>query len=188
MTLTKRLAGATRRELMLLPLSLCAQTRFPGVMYRDYTRCLPDYLGRLAASARARRLQSFAGLTTAEAVRRRQKWARRTLIDMIGPFPGKTPLNPRTTGPLERDGYRLEKVVYESRPGFPVSANLYIPSGRAAFPGILFQMGLVKQTYARALGAGHTGIRGDEGWNASKWGNVFRIGAKERYESYNNAP
>ena len=46
----------------------------------------------------------------------------------------------------------------------------------------------VKQTYARALSAGHTGIRGDEGWNASKWGNVFRIGAKERYESYNNAP
>jgi dienelactone hydrolase len=141
MTLPKKLVGATRREVMLLPLSLCAQTRFPGVAYRDYTRCLPEYLERLAADARARRLRSFAGLTTAEAVRTRQKWARRTLTDLIGPFPEKTPLNPRTTGSLKRDGYRLEKVVYESRPGFPVSANVYVPSGSPPFPGILFQMG-----------------------------------------------
>jgi dienelactone hydrolase len=126
---------------MLLPLSLCAQSRFPGVAYRDYTRCLPDYLESLAADARTRRLRSFAGLATAEAIRTRQKWARRTLTDLIGPFPEKTPLNPRTTGSLERDGYRLEKVVYESRPGFPVSANVYIPSGTPPFPGILFQMG-----------------------------------------------
>ena len=134
MTLTKRLAGATRRELMLLPLSLCAQTRFPGVMYRDYTRCLPDYLGRLAASARARRLQSFAGLTTAEAVRTRQKWARRTLIDMIGPFPGKTPLNPRTTGSLERDGYRLEKLFMKAVPAFRFRRISTFPAARLRSP------------------------------------------------------
>lgn len=141
MKLLKRVAGATRREVLFLPLSLCAQTRFPGVAYRDYTRCLPDYLARLAADARARRLKSFAGLTGAEAVRARQKWARRTFIDLMGPFPEKTPLNARTTGSFVRDGYRLEKVVYESRPGFPVSANVYIPSGTPPFPGILFQMG-----------------------------------------------
>src|SRR5690349_21068050 len=119
MTLRK-IAGATRREVMLLPLSLYAQARFPGVAYRDYSRCLPGYLANLAADARARRLRSFAGLTNADAVRARQRWARRTLVDLIGPFPDKTPLNARTTGSFERDGYRLEKVVYESRPGFPV--------------------------------------------------------------------
>ena len=126
---------------MLLPLSLCAQIRFPGVAYRDYTRCLPDYLGSLAADARTRRLRSLAGLTSADAVQTRQKWARRTLTSLIGPFPEKMPLNARTTGSLTRDGYHLEKVVYESRPGFPVSANVYIPSGTPPFPGVLFQMG-----------------------------------------------
>ena len=141
MTITKSAADITRRQAILLPLSLCAQTRFPGVAYRDYTRCLPDYLGRLAADARARRLQSFAGLTSAAAVQARQKWARRTLVNLIGPLPEKTPLNVRATGSLTRDGYRVEKVVYESRPGFPVSANVYIPSGTPPFPGVLFQMG-----------------------------------------------
>jgi dienelactone hydrolase len=157
-TLPKRVAGATRREalfLPLLPLSLYAQTRFPGVAYRDYTRCLPDYLGRLAAEARSRRLQSLESLTSADAVRARQKWARRTFIDLIGPLPEKTPLNARTTGSFARDGYRLEKVVYESRPGFPVAANVYIPSGTPPFPGILFQMGHTENgkagdTYQRA--------------------------------------
>lgn len=155
MTLSKRLASATRRQVMLLPLSLWAQSRFPGVAYRDYTRCLPDYLASLAADARARRLRSFAGLTSAEPARARQKWARRTLVDLIGPFPEKTPLNARTTGSFERDGYRLEKVVYDSRPGFPISANLYIPHGTPPFPGVLFQMGHTENgkagdTYQRA--------------------------------------
>ena len=32
---------------------------------------------------------------------------------------------------MERDTYRIEKVIFESRPGFPVTANLYIPTGRS---------------------------------------------------------
>lgn len=41
----------------------------------------------------------------------------------------KTPLNARITGRLERKHYALEKVVYESRPGLPVTGNLYVPYG-----------------------------------------------------------
>jgi dienelactone hydrolase len=48
----------------------------------------------------------------------------------FGPWPGKTPLNATVTGILERDTYNVEKVIFESRPGFPVTANLYIPKGR----------------------------------------------------------
>lgn len=45
----------------------------------------------------------------------------------FGPWPEKTPLNSRTTGTIERDAYKIEKVIFESRPGFPVTANLYVP-------------------------------------------------------------
>ncbi len=45
----------------------------------------------------------------------------------FGPFPEKTPLNAKVTGKLERDAYTIEKVVFESRPGFFVTANLYVP-------------------------------------------------------------
>ncbi|HXD87615.1 MAG TPA: prolyl oligopeptidase family serine peptidase [Urbifossiella sp.] len=47
----------------------------------------------------------------------------------FGPFPEKTPLNAKSTGTLERDAYRIEKLIFESRPGFLVTANLYIPKG-----------------------------------------------------------
>ena len=44
-------------------------------------------------------------------------------------FPKRTPLNSRVTGSLELPGCRIEKVLFESRPGCYVSANLYIPHG-----------------------------------------------------------
>ena len=45
----------------------------------------------------------------------------------FGPEPERTPLNARITGIVERDTYRIENVIFDSRPGFPVTANLYIP-------------------------------------------------------------
>jgi dienelactone hydrolase len=50
------------------------------------------------------------------------------LKECFGPFPEKTPLNAKVTRILERDGYRVENLVFESRPGYLVSANLYIPA------------------------------------------------------------
>lgn len=55
-----------------------------------------------------------------------------SLISWTGPLPEKTPLNARVTGKLIRDGYTVEKVLFESRPGFFVSGNLYLPEN---FPG-----------------------------------------------------
>jgi len=123
-------------------LAAAAEPQFPGVAYRNYSRCLPDYLRGLAAAAYARRSAALARLVSAEAVRQRQQWVRKTLIGLIGGLPDRTPLNAQVTGSFEREGYRLEKVVYESRPKFYVTANLYIPAtGRAPYPGVLFQLG-----------------------------------------------
>ena len=54
---------------------------------------------------------------------------RERIRQSFGPFPEKTPLKPRITGVLERETYRVEKVTFESRPDFPVTANLYLPKG-----------------------------------------------------------
>lgn len=60
----------------------------------------------------------------------------------FGPWPEKTPLSPRITGVVEREAYRIEKVVFESRPGFPVTANLYVPKGRSfPLPGVVASCG-----------------------------------------------
>ena len=119
-----------------------AQSGFPGVAYREYARCLPDFLRDLASRAYQERNREIAKLTSAEAIRERQKWVRTTLWKLVGGMPQRTPLNVRTLGSFERPGYRVEKLLYESVPNFHISANLYIPTGaRPPFPGVLFQMG-----------------------------------------------
>src|SRR5262249_18232462 len=47
----------------------------------------------------------------------------------FGPFPEKTPLNERVTGRVEREAYHIEKILFESRPRFLVTGNLYVPRG-----------------------------------------------------------
>jgi len=56
----------------------------------------------------------------------------------FGPWPEKTPLRPRITGVIERDTYKIENIIFESRPEFLVTANLYIPKGRKfPLPGVV---------------------------------------------------
>jgi dienelactone hydrolase len=136
----------TRRAVFSLAGGWAAGLRFAAAQeilrYRDYSRCLPDFLRDIAAEAYAKRNDALAKLTTPHAVRERQHWVRKTFWDLVGGMPERTPLNPRVTGRLEREGYRLEKVIYESQPNFHISANLYIPTaGSAPYPGVLFQMG-----------------------------------------------
>jgi hypothetical protein len=58
----------------------------------------------------------------------RKAFIRGKLIEGIGGLPSKgTPLNARITGTVKQNGYRIEKVIYESRPCTYVTANMYIP-------------------------------------------------------------
>jgi dienelactone hydrolase len=119
-----------------------AQPHFPGTPFHAYSRCLPDYLRGLAQKALDRRNAELAKLTSSAAIEARQKWVRETLWKLIGAPLERTPLNARTTGTLERSGYKVEKVVYESRPNLFVTANLYFPGkGAGPFPAVLFQSG-----------------------------------------------
>ncbi len=57
----------------------------------------------------------------------------------LWPLPEKTPLEAKVFGRVEREGYSVEKVYFQSHPGFYVAGNLYRPLGRGAgpFPGVL---------------------------------------------------
>ena len=61
----------------------------------------------------------------------------RHYLELLGPLPEKTPLNPKITGVIECEDYRIEKVLFESRPNHFVTANIYIPTkGKPPFPGV----------------------------------------------------
>jgi cephalosporin-C deacetylase-like acetyl esterase len=107
-----------------------------------YQRMVLDaYADRLRELATARNSRLSAIGTPAQAGRYRDL-VRREVGACFGPLPPRTPLNPRVTGILGRDGYRIEKLVFESRPGFLVSANCYVPGKvRVPAPAVLFSCG-----------------------------------------------
>lgn len=71
-----------------------------------------------------------AALRSPEDARAYAAEAQRRIVRCFGALPEKTPLNPRIAGGFERESYRVENVIFESRPGFLVTANLYLPKGR----------------------------------------------------------
>ncbi len=118
------------------------QESFPGTKFSDYSKCLPDYLSTLAREANAQRDAALNGLTSASRIQARQAYVRETLWQLIGGKEQPTDLKPKTTGQLKRSGYRVEKVIYQTRPNLFVPANLYVPEqGSAPFPAVLFQSG-----------------------------------------------
>jgi len=103
---------------------------------------LPEYLNRIAAAQLEGRRKQIAQLSNAEDVSKRKAYIRERLLRDLGGFPEKTPLNARTVAVLERDGYRIEKVIFESQPRFYVTANLYLPTkGQPPYPAVLFPLG-----------------------------------------------
>ena len=81
-------------------------------------------------------------LVTKEDAERYVQDMRERIQRAFGPWPEKTALNPQVTGVVERDAYHIEKVIFESRPRFYVTANLYIPKERKfPLPGVVGSCG-----------------------------------------------
>lgn len=92
-------------------------------LFRDYVN------GRSFAAYDAgdRARDNIAGITEFE--RRRESLRERFIEGMGGLPPMDTPLNAVVTGTVRGEGFRVEKVIFESRPKAYVTANLYIPEG-----------------------------------------------------------
>lgn len=89
---------------------------------------------RAARRAWADQLAAVDSRAAAEALRDR---ALAAIQAAFGPEPARCPLHARVTRQVERPDYRIENVIFESRPGYHVTANLYIPHGDGPFPAVL---------------------------------------------------
>lgn len=97
-----------------------------------------QYLTGIARQDWETRAAKVAGLNTPAEIEARQKYVRAKYIELLGGFPARTPLHARITGTLARNGYRIEKLIFESQPGFYVTADVYVPaSGKPPYPAIL---------------------------------------------------
>ena len=102
--------------------ALVQLNRFPGMIQEYFV----EQVRQIEQIANKRRSEILTK-SDAEAYVREVK---EKIQQCFGPWPDKTPLNARVTGKHDRDSYTIENVIFESRPGFMVTANLYIPKGR----------------------------------------------------------
>ncbi len=108
--------------------------RFPRVVH-EY------FVGAVQQAARRNRA-AYDQLRTREDAEQHVALVRDKIRSCFGPEPERTPLLPEVTGVIERDAYRIEKIIFQSRPGFPVTANLYLPAGEARpRPGVVGSCG-----------------------------------------------
>lgn len=119
-----------------------AQEKTTWVQFTDAPNSLYHYLADQAYQLLSDREASISSLHTLDDWQQRQKEVRKTLMDITGPFPEKTPLNAKVTRKIEKGSYRIEHIVYESQPGFYVTSSLFIPAklkGRS--PAVIYCSG-----------------------------------------------
>lgn len=100
------------------------------------------WMDRISQGQLQRRETELAKIRKVDAAEHRKRFVRDTILSLIGGLPDYTgPLNARITGRTQDEGYEIEKVIFESLPGFYVTANLYRPDETGRYPGILLQAG-----------------------------------------------
>jgi cephalosporin-C deacetylase-like acetyl esterase len=96
-----------------------------------------EFLAFIKAQAASLRRDDQPPATLAE-WQERKRSIRQQLEKAWGGFPAEPcPLNPRIVGTIERDGYNVEKLVFQTRPGVWMTANAYVPKGPGKHPAIL---------------------------------------------------
>jgi cephalosporin-C deacetylase-like acetyl esterase len=103
---------------------------------------LLQWMNTIAQQELQQRAAAISAIHTVAEAEQRKQAVRTKLLDILGGLPDyKGPLNARVTGQLHNDSYTIEKVMYESLPGFYVTANLYRPNVPGRYPAVLLQSG-----------------------------------------------
>ncbi len=111
----------------------------PTILAREQ---LADSLNRIAYKETAARAQRVAQIQNVTQAKARQQAVRARILKLIGGLPPqRTPLHAQSLGTWQGDGFRIERVIYDSLPGFHVTANLYLPDGPGPFPAVISSPG-----------------------------------------------
>ncbi len=137
----RRMLGVTGAAAFGLPVAFGRQQVLaadsPAPMNR-FPQMVHEYFVEQVRAASHRHRQAYARLKTREDAEVFVQTVRTKIRQCFGPEPERTDLKARVTGRVDRDVYTIEKVIFESRPGFPVTANLYLPKGaERPRPGVI---------------------------------------------------
>lgn len=130
LNMTTAAAGASFGHGIFHECAQAAETLPITAPWNRFPRMVQEYFVGRVREIESESLKVKNGLRTKSDAEAYVKSTRGKIAESFGKFPGKTPLNVQVTGEVNRDAYKIENVIFESRPGFLVTANLYIPKGR----------------------------------------------------------
>ena len=112
------------------------------LQYTDAPNSFYHFLTGEAYQMLELRANEISQIKTKDQLLKRQAEVKQTMWKILGPFPEKAPLNSKITSTVKKNGYRIENIIYESLPGFYVTASLFIPEKiKKPAPAILFCSG-----------------------------------------------
>lgn len=109
----------------------------------DARQNLIDSLDAVARTYLDARRDAVARIQSRADAEKRREMVRRKVIELIGGLPESPgPVAVKSFGAIEGDGFRIEKLAYESLPDFWVTANVYVPTNRQGpFPAVVLTPG-----------------------------------------------
>ena len=108
----------------------------------DSGMMLRNYLNKQAFYYLDKRDSLVKTFKTADDWKNRQKVVRKAMLADIGAFPERTPLNAKIINVVRKEGFRIEKILFESMPGNYVAGCLFIPDDiKGRRPAILHVTG-----------------------------------------------
>ena len=112
-------------------------------MYKNgYGHMLLDHTVAQVREIRQDRAKRLAAVRTRKQALAYQEHVQQAIEKAYRPWPRKTALNAQVTGVVERPHYKIEKILFESRPGCLVTGHLYIPNNlKAPAPGVIGSCG-----------------------------------------------
>jgi cephalosporin-C deacetylase-like acetyl esterase len=103
---------------------------------------LLEQLDAIAQRQLAERAGVIGRIRDQPAAEARKQEVRARILSLLGGLPEyRGPLNARVTKTTKRDGFAIDHVVFESLPGYWVTANMYLPDGGGRHPAVLMSMG-----------------------------------------------
>lgn len=112
------------------------------LQYTDAPNSFYHFLTSEAYKLLESRANMISQIKTKDELLQRQAEVKKTMWEILGPFPARTPLNAKITSTVRKNGYRVENIIYESLPRFYVTASLFIPANiKKPAPAILFCSG-----------------------------------------------
>ena len=103
---------------------------------------LLDWMDAIAQKQLDARESVIAKIQTRAQAERRKEFVRAKVLELIGGLPDhRGPLSAVVTGKIQRPGYVIENVIFESLPHLYVTGNLYRPDRAGRYPGVLLPLG-----------------------------------------------